>query len=165
MSEWLLVTLVALTILVGIVGTIVPVIPGLLLSWAGILAYALTRGFGVVGWIVMAIVTALLGVGTYCGFRIPQRDAAAIGVTKKEQLFALAVGIVGFFVVPIVGLPLGFVVGVYAARRYVTGDATTSWESTLTIVGSLLKAAWVQALFGMAMGAVWAVWVIVRAVG
>jgi uncharacterized protein len=163
MPEWLLVSVVALAIFVGIIGTIVPVIPGLLLSWGAVIVYGLVRGFGVIGWLATIVATVLMVVGHYIGFRIPQRDAAALGITKLEQLFSLALGVVGFFVIPVVGLPVGFVLGVFLARMRATGgDTADAWASTVVVLRSQLKAAGWQALCGVGIAVVWILWVTVR---
>jgi hypothetical protein len=39
-------------------------------------------------------------------------------------------GIVGFFVVPVVGLFIGFVLGVWLAEMLRLGDSGTAWRST-----------------------------------
>lgn len=164
MSEFLFALLIAAIIIAGIIGTILPIIPGLLLSWIGVLLYGIERGFGTVGLIVMAICTVLLVVGTYLGFRIPQKDAATTGLTTGAQLFALALGIIGAFVIPVVGLPLGFVLGVFLARQKATADVNAAWESTKLILRSMLKASLVQAICGAGMLVAWLGWVVYRSV-
>jgi uncharacterized protein len=165
MPHWLSITISAALILTGIVGTVVPIIPGLLVSWLGVLVYGLDRGFSVLGWIVLVIATALALFGTYLGFRIPQREAAGVGLDVPSQLFALAVAIVGAFVVPVVGMPLGFVVGVYLAQLRKVGNSDEALDATRVVVRGLVKSAGAQALCGLAMGGAWLVWVVVEVVG
>lgn len=162
MPEWLLVSLVALAILVGVIGTIIPVLPGLLLSWAAVIVYGLVRGFGAIGIVAVVVCTVLMVLGHYIGFRIPQRDAAQVGVTKAEQLFALGLGVAGFFLVPIVGLPLGFVLGVFLARVRATGNSSQAWASTMVVLRSSIRAAGWQALCGLVIGVVWVIWLLLR---
>ena len=78
------VVLVALALGVGVLGTLVPILPGLLLCWAAVVAYGLVEGFGPLGWFAVAVATALTALGTYLGIRIPQRDAAGVGLTSSS---------------------------------------------------------------------------------
>ena len=74
----------------------------------------------------------------------------------STQWLGAGLGVVGFFVVPVVGLPLGFVLGVYLAEyRRVGGRA--AWPSTV----HALKAAGLSILIELAAGVAAAlVWVV-----
>ena len=78
------------------------------------------------------------------------------GVPASTQWLGAGLGVVGFFVVPVVGLPLGFVLGVYLAEyRRVGGRA--AWPSTV----HALKAAGLSILIELAAGVAAAlVWVV-----
>ena len=52
----------ALAIAVGLVGILVPLLPGTLLVWAAIAVWAFVVG-STAGWIVLGVVTAILGAG------------------------------------------------------------------------------------------------------
>jgi uncharacterized protein YqgC (DUF456 family) len=68
--------------------------------------------------------------------------------------------VVGFFVVPVVGLPLGGALGIYLAERVRTGDGRAAARATrATLVGFGL-AALVQLGAGLAMIGIWLVWVL-----
>ena len=56
-------TLTLFALIVGTIGLIVPVFPGLVINWLVILIYGLVSGFGVKGWIVFILVTILAIVG------------------------------------------------------------------------------------------------------
>ncbi|PVG84026.1 DUF456 domain-containing protein [Nocardioides gansuensis] len=108
--------------MLGLLGIIVPVLPGTLLVLAAILVWATevaTRD----AWIVFAVATTLLVVGTVVKYAVPGRSLRANGVPRSTLLFGAVLGAVGFFVVPVVGLFLGFVLGVYVAERRRVGTA------------------------------------------
>ncbi len=160
MSNELFVTvLVALAIVVGIVGTLAPVVPGLALVWVAMLLYGVTLGFGWIGAIAMLVATLLVGLGMYLGVRIPQRTASRSGVSIRGQFLGLLLAVVGFFAIPVVGAPVGFVFGVWLVRRQDTGDSGEAWRSTKAAIGSMVRASAAQALCGLGMAAAWAVWV------
>ena len=107
--------LAGLLIAVGLVGVVVPALPGLLLVVAGIAVWAVPRG-DAVGWTVLGVAVAVVAVGTVAKYALPGSRLRAAGVPGRTLLAGGVLGIVGFFVVPVVGLVLGFVLGVYLAE-------------------------------------------------
>jgi uncharacterized protein len=121
--------LVAGAILVGLVGILVPVLPGTILVVGAVLVWAWATG-GATAWLVFAVATTLIAVGTVVKFLVPGRRLQDAGIPASTQWFGVAAGVVGFFVVPVVGLVLGFVLGVYVAElRRVGSDQ--AWPSTV----------------------------------
>jgi hypothetical protein len=158
-SDTLLIVLIAIVMVIGVAGTVLPILPGLWLIWAAALAYGLFGGFGVVGWTAMALITGLAVAGTASGVYLPQRRAASIGVPWWGQLAALVCAVTGFFIVPVVGAPLGFVVGILlvtlARERHFQGALAATWAT----LKSMLMASGLQFAVGLAMVALWVVWV------
>jgi uncharacterized protein YqgC (DUF456 family) len=140
--------LTGFAIAVGVVGTLLPVVPGLGLIWAATVVYGLVEGFGVTGWILVGIVLAV---------RIPQRAAAAGGIGFRGQLLAFGLAAVGFFVIPVVGAAVGFVAGVYLSARRVPGNP---WTTTRRTVRALVAAAAAQFATGVGMALTWLAWVV-----
>src|SRR5688500_6472695 len=101
-----------LLIVVGLAGVVVPVIPGLLLVWAGVFVWFLDDRDSV-RMSVLVVVTLVLLLGTVVKYLVPGRRLRDDGVPWSTLALGAALGIVGFFVVPVVGLFLGFVLGVY----------------------------------------------------
>ena len=127
---------VALAILVGLVGIIVPVLPGPVLVLAAILVWASELGTST-GWIVFAVATLFLVVGTFAKYALPGRRLKEAGIPRSTQWTGVAFGIVGFFVIPVLGLFLGFVLGMYVAERRRVGPAAAgpSTRAALAAVG------------------------------
>ncbi len=151
--------LVAIAILVGLAGIIVPVLPGAILIGAAILAWAFhvdTR----TGWVVLAVSLAWLLAGAVLKYVVPGRRLSEAGVPNRTLWAGAALGLVGFFVIPVIGLFVGFVVGVYAAERVRLGA-----ESAGPSTRAALKAAGVSILIelvsGTAAAATWAAGVVV----
>lgn len=146
---------VALAIAVGIVGIVVPVLPGLLLAWAAVLVWALELQTAL-GWAVLAISTVVVGASQVAKYLVPGRRMHAAGVPSRTLWLGAALGVVGFFVVPVVGLPVGFVAGVYLAERARVGTHAAAWTST----GHALKAVGLSMAIELAAGLLVAVtWV------
>lgn len=147
-------------ILVGIAGTMLPILPGLLLIWAAVVGYGLFVDHGVAGWTAVTLATMLAGIGLFLNVRIPQRSASASGMSVSAQIVALILAVLGFFLVPVVGFPLGFVLGTFLMRLRTTGDTREAWISTRKTLVALLKASAAQALCGIGMFVVWLGWAV-----
>jgi uncharacterized protein YqgC (DUF456 family) len=120
--------LVAVAIAVGLVGVVVPLLPGALLAWAAILVWGVTIGTST-GWAVVGMATAVLAVGQIVKYAIPGRGLRADGVPNRSLIIGGLVAIVGFFVIPVVGVVIGFVLGIYASEFQRVG-AQAAWPST-----------------------------------
>ncbi|MCD6640061.1 MAG: DUF456 domain-containing protein [Nocardioides sp.] len=120
--------LVALVIAVGVAGIIVPVLPGTVLVLAAILGWAWHTG-GAAAWSVAAIATSFLVLGAVVKFTVPGKRLKEAGVPSRTLWAGAALAFVGFFVVPVVGLFAGFVLGVYLSEHQRVGGAA-AWPST-----------------------------------
>ena len=80
-------------------------------------------------WVVFALATAFLALGTVVKFLVPGRQLKASGVPNRTLLVGALLAFIGFFVVPVVGMFIGFVLGVYVAERARVG-AAAAWPST-----------------------------------
>ena len=121
--------LVALAIAVGIAGIIVPVLPGTLLVLGAILVWSVQVGTST-GWAVFAVATLLLVGGTVVKYLVPGRRLKASGVPNRTLLVGALLAFVGFFVIPVIGMFIGFVLGVYLAERARVGGGQ-AWPSTV----------------------------------
>lgn len=153
-----LVTFIAgAAIVVGILGVIIPMLPGLVLCWAGVLVWALFGDGGWGKWVVLAVASAILLAGIAVKYLLPGRNLKRAGVPNRSLLLGGALGLVGFFVIPVVGLVIGFVFGVYLAEQMRHHDSRLAWQSTK----HALKAAGVSMLIeltaGLSIAAVWVV--------
>lgn len=147
--------LVALAILVGLVGILLPLLPGILLVLAAILVWAVDIGTAT-GWTVFAIAAAILAAGTVVKYAVPGRRLKGSGIPGSTLWTGVALGVVGFFVVPVVGLLLGFVLGVYLAERARVG-AAEAWPSTKQALRAVGVSILIELASGVLAAAVWAV--------
>lgn len=139
-------TLVGLAVLVGLVGIVVPVLPGSVLILGAVLVWAIEDG-SATAWGVFVVVATLLVVGAVVKYAVPGRRLQATGVPQRTLLLGGALGAVGFFVVPVVGLFLGFVLGIYLAETQRVGR-NAAWPSTK----HALKAVGLSMLIELAAG-------------
>jgi uncharacterized protein YqgC (DUF456 family) len=160
MGDSLLIVLVAAAMAVGVVGTVVPVVPGLILVWAAALVYGLVAGFGIVGASAFALISALALAGIVIGVSLPKRAAASGGAAPSSMRVGALLAVVGFFVVPVIGLVLGGVLGVFLGEFVRTRDTGAAWHATVAAMKGFGIAAVVQVVVGLAMVAVWVLWVV-----
>lgn len=133
-------------VLIGVVGVLIPMLPGLLLCWAGVMVWAVFGGNGAVGWTVAAVATVVLGLGIAAKYLVPGRNLKRAGVPNLTLFLGGVAGIIGFFLIPVVGLVIGFVLGVFVVERVRQKDNTLAWQSTK----HALKAAGVSMLIELA---------------
>jgi uncharacterized protein YqgC (DUF456 family) len=151
------ITLVAgLAIVVGICGVIVPLLPGLVLCWAGVLVWAIFAEGGWGKWVVFAAATILALAGAVIKYTWPGRNLKRTGVPNRSLFLGGVLALVGFFVIPVVGLVIGFVLGIMLAERVRLNDNRAAWTSTK----HALKAAGLSMLIELAAAlGIAAVWV------
>ena len=147
--------LVALAIAVGLVGLVVPVLPGAVLVWAAILLWGFDVGTAT-GWAVVAAATALIAGGQVVKYTIPAKQLKASSVPSRSLVIGGLAAIVGFFVVPIVGVLIGFVVGVYASEFQRVG-ARMAWPSTKVALRAVAVSMIVELTSALLATAVWIV--------
>jgi uncharacterized protein len=125
------VTVIAgIAVALGVVGVVIPVIPGLLLGWAGVLFWALFGdASGTIKWLVLVLATLVAVLGALVKYLVPGKRLKAAGVPNSALLAGGVLGLIGFFVVPVVGLILGFVLGIWLVERVRVG-ADQAWPST-----------------------------------
>lgn len=142
-----------LVILVGLVGIVLPVLPGTLLIAVALVGWAIAVG-GSTAWTVTGIGLAVLAVGTVVMYLVPGRRLKAAGVPGRTILIGVAAGVVGFFVIPVIGLLLGFVAGVYIAESARLGP-DRAWPSTKHALLAVGLSIAIELTAGLLATAVW----------
>jgi uncharacterized protein YqgC (DUF456 family) len=153
------IVLVALVIFVGLVGIVLPMLPGTLLVFGAIAVWAFAE-HNVTAWVTLSVVAALLAVSTLIKYLWPMRRMRAAEVSTWSLVAGAVLGIVGFFVIPVLGLVIGFVLGIYVAELAKRHDQRLAWTSTkhalkgvalsvgVELCGALLAtAAWVAGVY------------------
>jgi uncharacterized protein YqgC (DUF456 family) len=129
-DEIVLELLVGLAILVGLLGIVIPVLPGSILIGLSVLAWAAFTGTPT-AWVVFAGCALLLATGATVTWFITTRRTRAAGVPQRSLIVAGLAGIVGFFVVPVIGLLLFFPLGLFLAEYVRLRDPARAWASAL----------------------------------
>lgn len=146
--------LVALAIAVGLVGIVVPLLPGVLLVYAAILVWAVLV-HTVASWVTLGVVTVVLAATTAVKYLWPMRRMRRAEVATSTMLAGAVLGIVGFFVIPVLGLVLGFVLGVYLAELLHYRDQRRAWASTVQAVKGAALSVGVELTGALVATAMW----------
>ena len=139
-------------ILVGIVGIVVPILPGMLLVWFTILVYAWRTGFEAVGWPSFIFITIIALVTGLSNIWLPLLGAQKTGAAKRALFLGVIGAIAGTFIIPlpILGTVIGYAIGVFlgefmkvrdwrlALKASVGGVAGWGVSTIVEIVGALL---------------------------
>ncbi|MDZ5442603.1 DUF456 domain-containing protein [Micromonospora sp. 4G57] len=145
----------ALAILAGLAGVVVPGLPALPLCWGGVLVWALFGGAGPGRWAVLAAATVVAAGGTVVKYLWPGRNLRRTGVPTSSLLAGGLLGLVGFFVIPVVGLVIGFVAGVWGAERLRLGSNQLAWPATVQALKAAGLSMLVEFLAGVVIAALW----------
>jgi len=151
--DWVSVV-VGLMIIVGLIGIVVPVLPGLLLIWAAVLVWA-SEAQTLTGWVVLAVATTLALAGFVLQYLLPGRHLSRAGITTSTTVAGAVLGVVGFFVIPVVGAFLGFPLGIYLAERVKLGSHAAAWPSTKHALRAIALSMGIELLTGLAVATTW----------
>ena len=145
-------------LLTGLAGTIIPVLPGILLMWAGVVGYGLVAGFDTVAIVAIAVVTVLAVISVVLGVVLPKQAADAAGASKRSQWAAVLGAIIGFFVIPVIGVIIGAVVGIAVSEYDDKNDWGAAWQSTKGVLTGMGLAALAQFGIGVIILVTWVGW-------
>lgn len=146
--------LVGLAMAVGIVGVLVPLVPGLLLVGAAALFWALAVD-ATLAWVVFGSIVVVLALGTTAKYVLPARDLAAVGAPRSTLLMGAVGAVVGFFVIPVVGLVIGGLGAVYLAELRRLGNARGAGQSMVVIVRAIGIGILIELAAGVAASLIW----------
>lgn len=154
--------LALLVMVVGLVGALVPIVPGLVLTWlAGVasLLYGGTDGFT---WGVVAALTVLFVLAWAVTLWLPARTGRQGEVPASSLGAALVGALVGMVVIPVIGFVIGGVGGLFAAELRRGGEAGVAWRSTLQVLRAYGIGVLIEVLIGVVMIGTWLATVLIR---
>jgi uncharacterized protein YqgC (DUF456 family) len=111
-----------LAMLVGLIGIVLPVIPGTIVILVAAVIYALIDGFQAVGWPTLVVLGLLTVVAVTADLWAASVGAKVGGASVWSILAGLVGGLVGFVVLNLLGAILGAVLGVLLTEAVRVGD-------------------------------------------
>ena len=150
--------LVALAMLVGLAGVLVPLLPGTALILAAAVGWALlVVDGGSTRWVVVGVMAALFVAGAVLKYALPGRHLAG-RLPRRTLLLGGAGAALGLVLLPPLGLLLGGVAGVYLAEAQ--RDRSTAWRSTVQVLKAVGLGVLAELTAGVLMVGTWLVGVV-----
>ncbi len=143
---------------VGLIGTVIPVLPGVELIWLAALVYAIAERFATIDPLTFAALTALAAIGITANIWASHLGSRLGGASWQALLAGLGLGAVGFILGLLVGgigaVP-GGLIGALAGVLLVEYSRRKDWREaaragTGWLVGCLLSG-FIQMAVGMVM--------------
>ena len=139
-------------LVVGILGTFPPILPGLLLSLAGLLIYK----FGTDAPLSMVFIWIFVGLtilSTILNYVIPARTNRKYGGTRWGSVGSVVGTLVGLFLIPV---PFGFLIGMFLGvfigeLLHDASDKKKAWNSTKGALIGFLYGTGFNFIVGLAM--------------
>ena len=155
-------TLTLFALIVGLLGLVVPVFPGLVVMWLGTLVYAILQNAAgnMTGWkwVIFAIITLLMISGSIVDNLIIAYKMRDKYVPWSSILFAFAAGIVAsLFFTPLIGL-VAAPVGLFLAENRRLKNREAAVDSTKAYMIGWGWAFGVRFLIGLMMIGLWMLW-------
>jgi uncharacterized protein YqgC (DUF456 family) len=118
-------------IFVGIIGVIVPILPGMFLVWLTVLVYAWRTGFEIIGWPTLVIITIIALVAGTSQIWLPLVGAQKQGAAKRALFLGIVGAIIGTFIMPLVGTVIGYALGVFLGEYVKVRDLNLAFRASL----------------------------------
>ena len=128
--ETVVTILCGVAIVVGVTGTIIPVLPGSFLIGLSLLAWAIWGGAGTTGWVVFGIGIVFVVAGMAASAVLTGRKLRQHSIPGRSVVAGLVLGVVGMFIIPVVGLFVGFAAGLLLSELHRTREFGTAVASS-----------------------------------
>ena len=137
---------------------VIPFLPGLVIIWVAGLGYGMAAGFGILGWVMFAMMTVLMLAGSILDNLLMGTSAHKEGAPWWVILIALVAAIAGNFALPIIGGILAALLVLFLIEWLRRKD----WRKALTSMkGMLVGCGWAfvfRFIIGMIMIGLWLIW-------
>jgi uncharacterized protein YqgC (DUF456 family) len=148
-----------LLLLVALIGAVYPVLPGSLIAILTLLAWAAIMGSWE-AW-VAGVVAALIAVaGWSASYVLTGRKLKEQRIPGRSIVVAVIAGVIGIFLIPVVGLFVGFAAGLFVAEYLRHRDLRASVTSSAVTLKATLTGMLIEAGMLCLAGSVWAIGVI-----
>jgi uncharacterized protein YqgC (DUF456 family) len=156
----LLYILSGILIFIGLIGTVLPVVPGIPLAFAGMLLAAWAGDFKEISLVTVIALGILTAASVAVDFFASLIGAKRAGASKMAMLGGALGGLIGFLVLNIVGLIIGPFIGVVAVEMFRGKTAREAGKIGLgtwigMAVGMALKVGLAFTMLGIFLFALW----------
>ena len=118
-------------ILIGIIGIIVPILPGMFLVWLTVLGYSWVTDFQIVTpWMLVLLTVIALATGS-ASIWLPYLGAKKMGAAKRSVVLGFIGGIIGTFIMPLIGTIIGYAVGIIVGEMLKHRDLRVAIKTSI----------------------------------
>ena len=160
--EILVSILVGLMMLFGLLGSIIPFLPDVVLIWASALLYGLVVGWGQSGGWLFGVISVLGMIGLLSDAWVSGAGARQGGATLLTTLGGLAIGLVGLFAASPLGFLGGILLGTFVLEYLRHRDPDQALRATFGMGIGYGASFLVKFLLGVGMIGSWVAWLFLR---
>lgn len=161
MPNWLnipLQILIYLIMLVGLLGMVIPIYPGVVIIWAAALIHGLVTGFSTLEAWVLILLTMLGIAGTLVDNLLMGGKARRAGAAWTSIGLALAAGLIATFFLPPFGGLIAAPLALYLAEYLRIRNHQLAWRVTRQLLTGWGLAFLARFSIGLVMITIWALW-------
>lgn len=156
--DWVILLAVLFVMIVGVIGLVIPVLPGTVIIWLAALGYGLYFGFGTTGWIIFGILSVIMILSTVMDNLMVGAKTLQGGAALSSVVLGILAGVIFTLIVP----PFGGLVAAPLVIFLLEYRRSGSWETALEAVKNLtigMGLSWVVRLgMGLLMVVLWVIW-------
>lgn len=145
-------------IVIGLAGSVIPVLPGPMLIWLGAFVWAWADGFQRVGWLSLTILGLLALLAWGSDIFLSTVISRRAGASWKSIIGAIVGGLVGaalLSALPVLGTILGAILGAMAGmwlvEYWAKGNMTAATTAVQAYVASMIFAAILEMVIALVM--------------
>jgi len=112
--------------LLGLIGILVPILPGIFLIWLGVGLYVWQTGFEVISVSMFLLISFIVLFAGTSDLWLPYFGAKRTGAAKRSYLLSTVGALIGSFLLPVVGTIVGFVLGLFIGEYWKHQKADTA---------------------------------------
>lgn len=153
--------LAGLTMVVGWLSLLIVIVPGLVIMWVGALGYGLATGFDTTGWIIFAILTVLMIVGSLIDNLLMGASARQKGASWWSLGAAWVGALVGTIILPPIGGLIFALLALFLVEYFRLKDTKKAFDSSTSLATGCGWAVGVRLAIGFVMLILWILWAFV----
>jgi uncharacterized protein YqgC (DUF456 family) len=138
-------------LILGLIGTFIPLIPGTLLLWLTMLLYAIIDGYETISplsFVFISLIALITGTADYWMSLLGAKKGGAAG---KSLLIGVAGAILGTFILPLLGTIIGYAAGVLFGEYQRLGNWDAAVKACVGGIAGWGIATIIQAIGGVIM--------------
>ncbi len=149
------------SMLFGLFSLLLVVIPGLTIIWVSALVYGIIAGFDTWGWVIFAVMTIQMIIGSISDNILMGISARDTGASWIAIGVAIIGGVAGSLVFPPFGGILAALLGIFIVELIRIKDIKQAWASLKGMATGCSSAVVFRFVMGIGMIILWCIWAIV----